>query len=280
MVAPAVRAAVEAFVPNLSRRPAWDANRDLATRLVYAYQPKNPRNAANIASHLTHYLSWAAARDGRDPAAPLELPGLLDGEQVEAFLDASAWADASQATARSVLRRIARNLRPHAAPLRLAHAKPSAPYTALECAALVRLAWQQPTAARPRRLAFIVGLGLGAGLDAVDFRHLTAAHLETIQVAGRDILVVHVPGQGPRARTVPVRDTHAALVRRALDGHTAAGLGRSDLLVASCPTAVNVATQTLDGSWPPTTPSTGSPRHGCATPGWSPPGAPRCRWPT
>jgi hypothetical protein len=246
VVDPAVRAAVEAFVPNLSRRTAWAANRDLAIRLVYAYRPKNPRHACNIASHLTHYLSWAAVREGRDPSDPLELPGLLDSDQVEAFLDASAWGDASRATARSVLRRVARNLRPHAAPVRLAHAKPGAPYTGTECAELVRLAWHQPTLARQRRLAFIVGFGLGAGLDAVDLRHLTAAHLETIRVAGRDILVVHVPGQGPRARTVPVRDAYASLVRRALEGHTAAGLGASDLLVASCPTAVNVATPTLD----------------------------------
>ncbi len=242
----AIRFAVEGFAPNHARRPVWSTNRDLAMRLVYAYGPSSPRNAANIASYLSHYLTWAAGRDGRDPAQPLALGDLLAADDVEAFLDASTWQGPSQSSSRSVLRRIARNLRPHAAPLRLAHATPGAPYSPSECAAFVRLAWHQPTATRQRRLAFIVGLGLGAGLDALDLRQLAADHFETVTVAGRDLLVVHVPGQGPRARTVVVRDEYVPLVRRALDGHTAAGLAGSDLVVASCPTAVNVATPTLE----------------------------------
>ena len=279
-VPPAIRSAVEAFEPNRARRPVWSANRDLAMRLVYAYGPSNPRNAANIASYLSHYLTWAAGRDGRDPAQPLALGELLAADDVEAFLDASTWQGPSQSSSRSVLRRLARNLRPHAAPLRLAHAKPGAPYTPAECAAFVRLAWHQPTPTRQRRLAFIVGLGLGAGLDALDLRQLAADHFETVTVAGRDLLVVHVPGQGPRARTVVVRDEYVPLVRRALDAHTAAGLGGADLVVANCPTAVNVATATLERVVAADGDRCGSRPPGCGTPGWLPPCAPRCRWPS
>ena len=58
--------------------------------------------------------------------------------------------------------------------------------------------------------------------------------------------VVHVPGGGPRARTVPIRHAYVPLIERALAGHADAGLRKTDLVVANCPAAVNVATPTLD----------------------------------
>lgn len=149
------------------------------------------------------------------------------------------------ATARSVYRRIARNLQPEALPAKLPHPKPGAPYTETECAQFITLAWHQPSKVFEPRIAFIIGLGLGAGLDAVDFRHLTAAHLEKVAIDGHDVFLVHVPGVGLKARTVAVRSRYVPLIQRALAAHERAGLGPGDLVVSTCPTAINVTSPAL-----------------------------------
>lgn len=244
-VADEIRSAMERFVPQgEDRRAVWHLNRDLATRLVYAYQPSGPANARNKASFVAAYLTWAAQANGRDKTQPLQLTELLDATHVEAYLDASDWKGPSLAGARGVLRRIERNLRPYAVPVKIGHAAPRPPYTETECQEFVRLAWHQPTLTLQRRLGFIVALGLGAGLDAVDFRRLTPACFETVTIGARELRLVHVPGVGARARTVPVRATYVPLLDRALETHLAAGLGDDDLIVAHCETAVNVTTPT------------------------------------
>lgn len=246
-VDPAIREAVEKFLPQTrypDRRAAWQTNRELATRLVYAHKPTSPRNATNVASYLAAYLAWASRHNGRDLQVPLSVDALLRAEHIELFLDALAWDDESKRSARSLLRRIGTNLRPHGSPTKFKAAPPGAPYSPAERLEFIRLAQHQPTPLQQRRLAFIVGLGLGAGIDSLDFRHLAAGHVERTALAGRSVLLVHVPGRGARARTVAVSDELAPMVLRALEDHYASGLSDTDLVVATCPDAINIASPT------------------------------------
>ena len=126
---------------------------------------------------LVGFLCWARERPARlDPNAPLALEELLETgprSLIDAYdeqLHAGGVADSSRATRRAVLRRVLRSLDPSAATTRIAYQPVAGPYSAAECAALVRLARHQPSEPRRRELSFVIGLGLGAGLDGRDLR--------------------------------------------------------------------------------------------------------------
>lgn len=214
-----IRAAVEGYVPLLQRRAAWETNRDLAERLVYAYGPSSARNARNVASYLAAYIHWVAQRPGHDPSVPLVGQSVVVPHLFEEYFAASTWSDSSLTSSRSLLRRINDRTRPHAAPVKLAHPKVAPPYTGAEADQFVRLAWQQPSPATRRRLAFIVALGLGAGLDATDLRRVRRSHLRRLKVDGAWLWVVAVPGDGARERVVPIRTDLYPLLERAITAH-------------------------------------------------------------
>lgn len=242
-----IRDAISAYKPlRKEDRAAWETNRALAEQLVLAYKPSSRRNAQNICAFVRPFLAWHATLGGRDASVPLTIDGLLGPERIEDYVNASGWSDGSKGGARSVLRRIHRNLYPHRAPVSLAHQRMAPPYSAEECASLVRQAWHQPNAKSQRRLAFIIALSLGAGLDAEDLRHVERRHVEPVQVGGRTVFVVTVAGRNARSRTVPVRAEYVPLLQRALDSHDAAAdLSGEDLLVANATTTVNVVSRHL-----------------------------------
>lgn len=226
-------ARVRAFAPQKKVRQAWTANADLGASLVFAYKPGNPRQAQNLCSYVAPFLTWVDRRPARTPGTPLDVAELLVPGLVDAWIDEVHWSGPSKATARSALRRILRNLDPSAAHLRLEHHKTSAPYTPAEADWFARAAWHQPTTALTRDLCLIVGLGLGAGLDARDLRHLTRAAFAFTEVpgAGTSTLFVSVPGVGPRSRSVPIRTAYVPLVKRGLDLHAQSGKSASTLLI-------------------------------------------------
>jgi hypothetical protein len=242
-----IRNAIAAYMPaRKTDRGVWETNRVLAERLVLAYEPTSHRNAQNICAFVRPFLAWHATFGGRDANIPLTIDGLLTPERIEEYLTASGWSDGSKSGARSVLRRIHRNLYPHRAPVTLAHQRMAPPYSSEECATLVRQAWHQPTEKSQRRLAFIIALSLGAGLDAEDLRHVQRQHIESVDVDGRTVYVVTVTGRNARSRTVPVRAEYVPLLERALSAHdTTEGLTSNDLLVANATTTVNVVSRHL-----------------------------------
>jgi integrase len=104
-------------------------------------------------------------------------------------------------TVRADLRFVARRTVPSplgAEPAPLARSPAKAPYTPAEVAAWFALAAAQPTEGRRQRLAALLCLGLGAGLERGELRGVRGTDVE--RRAGGLVVVVH----GERARTVPV----------------------------------------------------------------------------
>lgn len=231
------RAAFDAFVGAKSRRVAWEANRELARLLVFAAQQPSARSTQTVCSHVAAYLTWLSARHDH---ATLTVEQVCAPGAIEDFISQTTWADASKSTARSMLRRCTRPLDPSSKPMALKYARVNPPYTSEECEQFVRLASVQPTTAKARDLGFIIGLSLGAGLDARDLRELTRESFTDAHLGGEPVLLVSVPGKGPRARTVPVRHAYAPLARRALALHASTGKEPGDLLLGKVADRNNV----------------------------------------
>lgn len=247
-----IRDAIASFTPQTATRAAWTTQRDLGVRLVYATRPTSVKVARSNCSYIALFLHWHTTRPsttslpaGR-PTETLSVEDLFATGAIEAFLTSSPWSDRSKASARSLLRRIVRELNPAQAPATLKHHSLPAPYTATECARFARLANHQPTPALTRDMCFIIGLGLGAGLDSRDLRDLRARHITEADLpdtdargesaaAGQRFLQVTVPDptepSGRPGRTVPVRRGYEQLVRRALALHASTGKGPDDLVV-------------------------------------------------
>lgn len=206
----------------------WAAIAPLTTRLILGYRPPSERTARSVATHTAAFLLWFLSWPGRvDPEAPLRAEELLADGLVDTYLRTRPNPDASLATIRSVLRRSVASLDPAGAPARLRYEPLSAPFTPVECARIVDLARHQPTEARRRGLSFIVGLGLGAGLDGRDLRHVTAGDIH-LAIRGNQGGRVRVTGGLRGAREVPIRARYVPLVREALRLHTAAGRPTTD----------------------------------------------------
>ncbi len=178
VLAPGVAAAIAKYRPKRLPAASWAEIQPLWERLIVGFSPASRGAVGGPASVLVGYLCWARERPGRrDPNALLALGELLEGGSggslVDAYdeqLRAEDVADSSRATRRAVLRRVLRSLDPSAATTRIAYQPVAGPYSAAECAALVRLARHQPSEPRRRELSFVIGLGLGAGLDGRDLR--------------------------------------------------------------------------------------------------------------
>ena len=200
---------------------------------------------------LVGFLCWARERPGRlDPNAPLALEELLEGGSggslVDAYDEQLRVADSSRATRRAVLRRALRSLDPAASATRIAYQPVAGPYSAAECAALVRLARHQPSESRRRELSFVVGLGLGAGLDGRDLRNTDRSSFVDLELPGEEpVLAVRV-GCTERPRTVVVRLDYEPLVREALASHDAARRGASAPILGRSASRRNITTPVME----------------------------------
>lgn len=236
-----IQATIDAYRPWLKVRGTWDANRDVAHRLVTGFNPASARNAQHACSYIAKFLHWYAGHAGRNPQQPITLEELTKPGLVDAYITAYTGTDKSKATMRSALRRALGSLTPAGRSPILPSSIVSPPYTPAECAALVRLARHQPTPTLTAVMSFIVGLGLGAGLDSRDMRHLTRNDFAEVHLdSSAPVLTVTVE-HGDRPRTVPVRHAYADLVRRALELHEATGKDADALLLGHTVGRNNVA---------------------------------------
>ena len=247
---PEVAASIACYVPKKIPTGVWQRVETAARAAMTAFGPASPRWVSTHGGYVVRFCVWLAARIRADePLAPEALltPGLVDRYILEG-LDAP---DSTVATARWVLRRAVQRLSASPYPQQLAHRAVRPPYTPAECAALVRVARAQPTAAKRRALSAAVALGLGAGLDGRDQRLVTRSDVTTIDVDGTEGLVVQV--RGSRPRTVVVRAAYVPLLVEACALHTEEGRDAGELLHgrhpgrASTVAAVSAAAVTASG---------------------------------
>ena len=170
--------------------------------------------------HLAHLAAFAIT-NGR----PLVTETMLTTDGIDDYIRRGMTADSdhNRAERRRRLLALAANVNPGpASPAKLTpigHIAVKPPYTPAEAAVIARVAGTQPTHAKGRDLAAVVGLGLGAGADSVDLRHLYVRDIDDRSAQG---LVVHFAGNRPRE--VPVRANLEGLVRSALANRRATDL--------------------------------------------------------
>ena len=166
--------------------------------------------------HLAHLASFALSN-----GQPLEIGTLLTTDRIDEYIRrgmaGGGDSDHNRAERRRRLLALSANVNPGPnSPARLtpiAHVAVKPPYTPREAAVIIRVAGAQPTYAKGRDLAAVVGLCLGAGADSLDLRHL---YVRDITDLGDDGLIVHFAGSRPREVAVRARLEH--LLRSALAG--------------------------------------------------------------
>lgn len=225
-------ARAERFVPVSLEETDWLVVRPLFLAVVATCPTRGVDAFSKRCVALAGFLVWCAL-EGHD----LTILSAMRFELIEAYISVTG----RSASCRSHLRSLARSANPAGvppAPATMPHDPVRAPYTAVEMAAIERLALTQPTAVQRRALCAVVGLGRGAGLDSQDFRNLFESHVVD---RGDDGIWVEV--QAPRPRLVPVRRAYEPLVRAGLDG-----LSASQLVIGLSSTRRNIAGKVVERS--------------------------------
>jgi hypothetical protein len=96
----------------------------------------------------------------------------------------------------------------------IGHRAVASPYSAVEMAAIVRIAQTQANANHARQVAFILGACRGAGAAATELRDLTGSSFEDHGEGG----ILITLGRGERQRTIPVRQEWEVMMRTGLVG--------------------------------------------------------------
>jgi len=168
-----------------------------ARRVVAAAAPVCVMRARSLLWVCSRLAAWGATV-GLEATPTV----LLHHSVVERFVQVglAGRCDALRRTARTNLRFVAAGygvaVEPRPVPLRRTRAK--APYSPGEVDAWFALAAAQPTVARRHRLAGLLCLGLGAGLERAELRGVTGGHVQPR--SGGVIVAV----EGRRPRVVPV----------------------------------------------------------------------------
>lgn len=227
-----VAAAIAAYQPEKKNRGSWAELKELTRRLTLGYAPPSPGNAGSTATHIAAFLRWFSTWPGReDVTAALDARELLAPGLVDTYLAFAPGSAGSRPTQRAVLRRALNALDGSKRAVKLPYQPVAAPYTPAQCARFVALARHQPTTGRKRNMAFLVGLGLGAGFDGHDLKTVTRADLVDVWLdTGTPILTVTVTGARGQ-RTVPVRAGYDALVREGLALHDQGRRGPNAVLL-------------------------------------------------
>ncbi|WP_028049391.1 hypothetical protein [Cellulomonas sp. URHD0024] len=220
---PGVARALTAYRPQTIDPGVWVHLRSLAVRLVAGAAPVSDVAARNGLTIVSQFLVWVWAQPGRpDPEAAPTAAELLGSTLVDRYvtgarsgLRAAGAPDATISTVRSVLRRAVNSLDADYAPSSIPAATMAPPYDPAQCDLFVEIAQSQPNSTKTRNACFLIGLCLGAGLSPSDLRYVRYCDIREVHhPALGHYLTVHVP-EGIR-RTVVIRRTHEALVRRAL----------------------------------------------------------------
>ncbi|MBV6425198.1 MAG: hypothetical protein NAOJABEB_03012 [Steroidobacteraceae bacterium] len=207
-----------------------------ARQLVRAAAPTGPARAAKLLWVASRLASWAQA-----VGLACRAEVVLHPSVIERFVAVglSQLSDQSRRTARAELRYLARRLTPQLvppAPQPLPRGRAKAPYDPAEVAAYFGLAAAQPTQRRRHRLTALLCLGLGAGIEAADLRHLRGSDI------GRRAGGVVVTVSGRRARRVPVLARYGEALLAA-----AAHAGEGFVCGGESATRKNLTTPLLEG---------------------------------
>jgi hypothetical protein len=203
-----VRVTLNNYVPRRTKKSEWLTIRELVRQAVAQSWPETPYETHVRLRIATDFVLWATNEAGMDADRDV-----FNSRHVDRY--ATVRLTAKSATSRrqeTRLRLIAAGALADAVVRSLlAGTTPVAqPYTASEVAryaswgAGLRQEW------RRRNAAFILGLGLGAGLESREMKALRTADVED----GDDLMTIHV--RGANARSVPVRQFEAGEIRTAL----------------------------------------------------------------
>src|SRR5690606_3306892 len=196
-VTPEVQERLERYRPRKDRAQGWEQLRPLVLELAELSNPPSAKNASATLSAITAYVLWAKGK-----GIPLEVANLANYQVIDWFLAEQHYIESTEETYRSALYRMVDAPRPSDPKGR--RRPPLRPYTADEQAQMVALVDKQPTERSSLRLAALLHAGLGAGLNAVELRHLRPE-----DVSRRDGAVVVRAGSGDDRRDVPVLASHA-----------------------------------------------------------------------
>ena len=225
-----VAAAIAAFRPLKTDCDVWVQIEKVTREALTAYRPASPKWVSSHGGWVSRYVAWVASRadSAVGDADGLTVQSLCTEGLVEAYLAGplSGASVQTRSSVRTVLRRVVRNVAGTPTPERIGHQPVQPPYAPAECAAMVRLARNQPTGARRRALSAVVALGLGAGLDARDQRRVAPEDVSRVDVGdGTTVTVVAV--RGPRPRTVVMRQAYVGLLAEAVALHAEQGRAAS-----------------------------------------------------
>lgn len=248
-----VRDALDDYYPRGVPGRLWAELRPLTMRLVIGSNPATVNIARTRATAAVGYLRWLHAQPtGPANPGPLSAADLVDLDLLEAYIThrrrTSGASTASISSTRSLLRALVAALDAQPLAVPASYTPLRGPYSPAQCEDLLELVANQPSRARQRTGALVVGLALGAGLAARDLRYVRAC-----DIVERDTdtlfpyLTVTVPA-GPAPRTVIIRDAYAPAVRTGLALHEGA---ETDLLIGRLEGRKNVTTlrlTTADGT--------------------------------
>ena len=220
---PAIEEAIAAFRPYRFSDTDWSLVEETTRTLLRAYGPPSVTWVQTQAGVIARFCRWVATRPERiQRGEVLRVDETLEAGLIDVYLAGplANVPDSSRATARSLVRRATRNLStlPTGS---IAYHPVNPPYSPAECAAFLRLARLQPTAATRRGMSSLVALGLGAGLSSQEQREISDERVHEVDLDGEKVLVVDVPS--PRARRVVVRAPYDDLLREAITLHREQG---------------------------------------------------------
>ena len=212
--------AINSYQPNKFSGADWSACAALTHELLTAYQPTNQKKLSSTGGIIARYLRYAYHQPGRKSDEPLRWSEVLSLKIVETYVAslASAQTQTSRATIRAVLRRAVRGRLGDRAPETLHYSPIQPPYTPAECAALVRLARNQPSDSSRRNLSALVALGLGSGLNGSEIGAVRRSDIVEVP-SDFEPICLRVTVKGKRAREVVVMAEHEVLLQEALQLH-------------------------------------------------------------
>ncbi len=240
---------VDGWRPQGVSEQVWAPVEAAAATAMAAYAPTSQSSLMNIRSVIADYCLWVHDHQTHAAGADLTLEALVAAGVLEAYFAGplTVRPDATQATARSVLRRVVRKLAPQTAPTPISYQPVQPPYSDAECASFVLLARNQPTAHMRRELSAMIALGLGAGLAAEDSRLIAPWHVRELDLGdSAPALAVLVPGEAPRGRLVVVRREYEPLLREVLALHKQARRSSSTPLYGVNPKRRNGANRVTE----------------------------------
>jgi hypothetical protein len=238
-LSPALAAALGSYVPADADMTAWSCVQPTHDWVMRRAGIKGVESFKKHLGVVAGYLLW---RHGRGET--IEPPAAFVFSEIDRYYadGLGAMNAKTRNDYRSRLRNVARNVNPGSgAPPKFTtagHTAVKPGYTADEEAAIRRVALRQRNAGSRRSMCATVGLSAGAGLDAVDFRHLRRSHIDDRGDLG---IVVHVPGERPRVTVV--RREYEDMVRIGLTG-----LRSNDLVIGKKEDRTNLTARVIENA--------------------------------